>query len=457
MPTARRLKVLLIAEGANPDQSSVALEGWSLSRALLRHVDGHVAVQIRNRGAIEKAGWQEGREFTAIDAENVAVPMDRFREAVQKVTGLGWTFTTALSIVPYFQFERLVWKRFGEAIQRREFDIVHRVIPLSPTTPSLIATRCQAAGVPFVWGPINGGVPWPKEFRDRLRSEGEWLSYIRDAHRLMPYYAATRRSASALIAGSTNVWEQLTPYRDKCVYIPENAIDPERFAVEPAIPPQGGGPLRVSFVGRLVPYKGADMLIEAAAPLIRAGKVVVDIIGDGPQMPELKRQVAEAQLGSGVELDGWIDHRLLAARLVRSQVFGFPSVREFGGAVVLEAMALGIAPLIVDYAGPAEHVTEKTGFKVPIGSREAVVTGFRKFLEELAADPERARVVGQRARRRVFRHYTWDVKAREIVEVYDWVLGKRGRPDYGMPYPDDEPRPGDNASARREADQPPPA
>jgi glycosyltransferase involved in cell wall biosynthesis len=452
MSTARRLKVLLLAEGANPDQSSVALEAWSLARALRGHVDGHTAVMIRNQEAFERAGWKEGQEFTAIDAENVARPVDRFRQAVQKATGLGWTFTTALSIVPYFHFERLVWKRFGPAIQRKEFDIVHRLEPVSPTTPSPIATRCQAAGVPFVWGPINGGVPWPKEFRDRLRSEGEWLSYIREAHRLMPGYSSTRKAAGALIAGSTNVWEQLAPYRDKCVYIPENAVDPERFAVEPAAPPSGG-PLRVSFVGRLVPYKGADMLLEAAAPLIREGKVVVDIIGDGPQMPELKQQVAEAQIGKGVQLDGWIDHRLLAARLARSQVFGFPSVREFGGAVVLEAMALGVAPLICDYAGPAEHVTPQTGFKVPIGSRASVVESFRKLLAELAADPERARAVGQRARRRVFRHYTWDVKARQVLEVYQWALGQRGRPDFGMPLPD-EPRSSDNATTRQEAGQP---
>lgn len=430
-----RLRVLVLAESANPDWSSVSLIGWSLGRALRDHAEAHLVTQVRNREAIERAGWREGREFTAIDSDAVARPVDRCCEVVQKATGLGWTFRTALSTISYAWFERLVWRRFGEAIAGGRFDVVHRITPVSPTTPSPIARRCRAAGVPFVWGPLNGGVPWPKEFRDVLRSEGEWLSYVRDAHRLLPAYRSTRQAAAATLAGSLSVWDQMKAHRSRCIYLPENAIDPARFPL--AEPPRGGGPLRVAFVGRLVPYKGADMLLEAAAPLVRAGQVVVDVIGDGPQMPALRRLVAEEGISGGVTLDGWIDHRRLGERLGRAHVFGFPSVREFGGGVVLEAMALGIPPVVVDYAGPAELVTDATGFRVPLGPRPAVVEGFRSVLAALAACPERARAAGERARRRVQRLYTWDVKARQILEIYRWVLKQRDKPDFGMPFADE--------------------
>lgn len=430
-----RPRVLLLAESANPDWSSVSLIGWSLARALGEHVDAHLVTQVRNRDAIERAGWREGREFTAIDSDAVAGPVDRLCDAVQRVTGLGWTFKTALSAISYRHFERLVWRRFGEAVGAGRYDVVHRITPVSPTTPSLIAERCRAARVPFVWGPLNGGVPWPKEFRDVLRSEGEWLSYVRGLHRLLPGYASTRGAASAILAGSLSVWDQMAPWRERCVYLPENAIDPARFPL--LAPARLDGPLRVAFVGRLVPYKGADMLLEAAAPLVRAGRVSVDVIGDGPQMAALRRLVAERALTGGVSLDGWIDHRKLGERLARCHVFGFPSVREFGGGVVLEAMAMGLAPVVVDYAGPAELVTDATGFRVPLGSRPAVVEGFRRVLERLAVSPGLAQRVGRSARERVHRLYTWDVKSRQILEIYRWVLGRRGRPDFGMPFADE--------------------
>lgn len=430
----RRPRVLLIAEAANPEWASVPLVGWSWSRALHDVVDAHLVTQIRNRDAIERAGWRPGVEFTALDSEAVAGPAYRFGEVLRKTTGLGWTTTTAVSSIFYYYFERLVWRRFGEAISRREFDLVHRVTPLSPTTPSPIARRCREAGVPFVWGPLNGGVPWPREFASVQHAEGEWLSYVRGAHRWMPGYRSTRANASATIVGSVSAWEQMQGYHDRCVYIPENGVDPSRFPEIDRAPAKG--PLRVAFVGRFVPYKGADLLIEAAAPLVRAGKVVVDVIGDGPQMANLRRQVTEERVEAGVDLAGWIDHRELAPRLQRSEVFAFPSVREFGGAVVLEAMALGLLPVVVNYAGPGELVSDATGFRVPLGPRSSIVARYREILSTLADRPAWSMVLRERAQARVRRWFTWDVKARQVAEVYRWVLGDRDKPDFGMPYPD---------------------
>jgi starch synthase len=430
----RRLRILALAYSCNPDQFSIALEGWSLSRALREHVEARVVTHARNRSDLEKAGWREGREFTAIDPGAIGTWVDRIGETVRRAAKLGTTWTTAIEAVTYSYFEHLVWQRFGAAIRGGEFDIVHRLTPMSPTVPSPIARLLRGARVPFVWGPINGGVPWPKQFRDVLRREGEWFSYLREGHRLLPGYAIARNSAAALVTGSICAWEQMKGHHDRCIYVPENAIDPDRFNVER--PAGSEGPLRIAFIGRIVPYKGADILIEAVAPLIRAGKAVVDVIGDGPEMISLRRRVAEAQIGEGVALHGWVDHREIANRLASSQVFAFPSIREAGGAVVLEAMALGMTPVVIDNGGPRELVSEKTGYRVPLGTRASVVTAFRKTLTMLAASPESVRAIGLRARDRVFRLFTWDVKARQIVQVYRWVLGEGDKPDFGMPLAD---------------------
>jgi starch synthase len=425
-------RVLLIAEAANPEWVSVPLEGWSHARALAEVVDAHVVTHERNRLAIERTGWREGQEFTAIDSDLVARPLMGLGEALRQ-RGLGWTVETALSAPPYYYFEHLVWKRFGPDIEAGRYDVVHRLTPLSPTTPSLIARRCRRAGVPFVWGPVNGGLSWPAEFSGVRRKEGEWLSYIRDAYKLLPYYRSTRADAAAIVVGSMATWEQLAGYHDRCVYIPENGIDPDRFqtTARPA-----SGPLRVAFVGRLVPYKGADMLIEAAAPLVRAGKIQLDVMGDGMEMGRLKALAIAEGIESGVTLDGWVHHTDLQERLSRAQVFGFPSVREFGGAVVIEAMALGLAPLVVNYGGPSEHVTAQTGIPVPLGPRSNVVMAVRAGLERLSGEPGLATRVGLRARQRVLGRMTWAAKARQVREVYDWVLGRREKPDFGMPFPD---------------------
>jgi glycosyltransferase involved in cell wall biosynthesis len=381
-----------------------------------------------------RAGWTPGVQFTALDSEAVAAPIYRAGEAIRRLTGLGWTVTTALAALPYYYFEHLFWKQFGPRIRAHEFEAVHRVTPLSPTNSSIVAGRCARAGVPFVIGPLNGGVPWPRGFSDVQASEGEWLAYVRDAYKLLPGYRDTRRSAAAIIVGSEATWQQMASYQDKCVYIPENAIDPSRFRAR--IEREVTSPLRLAFVGRLVPYKGADMLLEAAAPLVRAGKVAVDIIGDGPEKARLEGLAAQLGIERGVRLEGWVEHIHLQERLVQSDVFAFPSVREFGGAVVLEAMALGLLPVVADYAGPRETVTDSTGFRVRMGTRQELIRGFEETLTHLTAHPEIIRPMGIRARDRALALFTWQAKARQTREVYRWVIEGGAKPDFGMPLPD---------------------
>jgi glycosyltransferase involved in cell wall biosynthesis len=428
----RKLRVLLIAEAANPKLTSVALIGWSFSRAMAKVADAHLAVELRNRDDLLAAGLQPG-EFTAIDNRFWQGLSWNVAKVLRGGTTLGWSTYTGLSTLIYPFFERQVWKQFGSRLRRGEFDLVHRVTPLAPVAPSLLARRCAGIGVPFVFGPLNGGVPWPKEFTGLRKAEKEWMSYFRDAYKLMPGFHATRRHASAiLIAARAALAEMPAQYHSKCVYLPENAIDEERFPRrEPPAPRQ---PLSVAFIGRLVPYKGADMLIEAAAPLAREGKLALNIIGDGPELPKLKQMAAEQQIAGRVSFPGWVDHTQMADVLGQSQIFGFPSVHEFGGGVVLEAMALGLVPVVVNYGGPGELVPPGAGFALPMASRAEIVRSLRDCLARLAAAPDEVRAMGRRAQDYVYRNFTWDAKARQVLEVYRWVLRQRAdKPDFGMP------------------------
>jgi len=416
----------LIAEAANPEWVSVPLIGWSLARAIARRSPAHLITQVRNRDALLRAGLVEGDDFTAIDSERFAAPLYRLGDVLRGGKGLGWTTIAAVGALSYYYFEWLVWQRFGDAIRRREFSLVHRITPVSPTTPSILAKRCARAGIPFILGPLNGGVPWPKEFQSARRQEREWLSYLRGAYKLMPGYGSTLANSAAIIAGSRSTLSEIPAhFQEKCVYVPENAVDPARFSAPAAQASQGV--LRACFVGRLVPYKGPDMLIEAVAPLVRAGRLRLDILGDGPLMPVLRELVQQHDLQSGVTLHGWIAHEQLQAIMRECQLLLFPSIREFGGGVVLEAMALGIVPVVVDYAGPAELVTDEVGFRVPLGERSKIIERLRATVSGICAEPQQLRAKSEAARARVRDFFTWDVKARQVIEVYDWARTRHGK------------------------------
>ena len=286
-PVHRRTRVLLIAEAANPEWTSVPLIGWSLFRALAKAVDVHLVTQVRNKNALVRAGLREGRDFTSIDNERVAAPLYKLATRLRGGANKGWTTNTAIQSIAYYSFERAVWREFGQRLGAHEFDLVHRITPLTPTSQSIIAGKLAKINVPFIIGPLNGGVPWPRHFTDRQHAERDWLSTIRWLYKFMPGYRSTRRDSAAILVGSKYTYEDMPAWAQrKCVYIPENGVDLERFS----LPRERTAslPLKGAFVGRLVPYKGADMLLEAAADFLRGEQLELHIIGDGPQRPLLE-------------------------------------------------------------------------------------------------------------------------------------------------------------------------
>ena len=419
----------MIAEAANPEWVSVPLVGWSLASALRNVCDVHIVTQIRNREAFLRAGLVEGQDFTAIDSEAIARPIYKLADVLRMGEGKGWTMVTALtSKLSYPYFEKMVWKQFGKDIKEGAYDIVHRVTPLTPTANSSVAPKCADAGVPFVIGPLNGGVPWPAGFDGERRREKEWLSYVRSAYKLSNARRKMLNAASAIVSGSRYTASEMpVMHRSKISMIPENAIDPARFDLTAPIMTRGKTkPLRGCFLGRLVPYKGPDMLIEAAEPFLRDGTLVIDILGNGPMEDGLKALVKERGLDTAVNFRGWVAHEEVQGILSSADMLTFPSVREFGGGVVLEAMALGVVPVICDYAGPSELVDASTGYKVPMGSRDAVITNFRATLADILSDPTILEEKSNAARQKVASTYTWAKKAEQIKEIYDWALSGKG-------------------------------
>ena len=118
----------------------------------------------------------------------------------------------------------------------------------------------------------------------------------------------------------------------------------------------------VVFVGRLLPHKGAEMLIEALGELRRRGdrRCRCAIVGEGPEKQPLVRLVDRLGLGADVDFLGRLESQESVFALIKSAtVFALPTTREGFGIAVAEALACGTQVVTTDHDGnQARHLVE---------------------------------------------------------------------------------------------------
>lgn len=424
-----RLKVLVCAELANPEWVSVPLVGWNHLYALSQHADVHVVTHERNREGISRSGNFQG-QVTYIKSgwldkvfDYLAFKVFRFHYGSQGLT--------ALKIPFYWHFEWIVYRKFRQALRKRQFDIVHRITPVSPVIGSPLAGWCRYVKVPFVIGPLNGGLPWPDGY-GYLKRESGFIRRFRQFYRFVPYVRSTLSQASAVILGSKfNFQETPLQFHPKCFYLPENGIRESQINHAPRSIPRR--PIQVIFAGRLVPMKGCNIVIQACAPLVRDGDLELHVMGDGGERALLEQMVKAERMEQGAHFYGWCSQEQVLAKMGQCDVFAFPSIREFGGGVVIEAAAKGLVPIVMDFGGPAEIVRDETGFRLPLGNTESTVQHLRSILEQLIRDPARIQTIGEAARQQMLREFAWEQRIHKTLAIYRYVMGVGPRPTMSPP------------------------
>ncbi len=415
----KRFRVLLLADHCNPDWPSLPIVAYKAAKALADVSDVTLVTQVRNKPAIDRDGAGNA-QVVFLDTERVARPMWRLATFLRGGDEGAWTTSMAMAYLPYLEFERLAWKTFKTRLRAKEFDVVHRLTPMSPTLPSFLASHSP---VPFVLGPLNGGLKWPREFVAELRREREWLTYLRNIYRVLPYARSTYSHAAAVLAAFPHTVADMPEVAQaRTIDLAEVGIDPELFHSDHGPRP---GPTTFLFVGRLVPYKCADVAIEAFVGSDALPGCRMRIVGDGPELASLVEIVARYQATDRVEFLGRKKQDEVGRIMREAHIFAFPSIRELGAGVVVEAMACGLCCLVVDYGGPGGLINDTRGVKVPLAEKKMLVLEMRKQMEQLAKDKERVATLAAEGRRYVLAEYSWAAKAAKTLEVYRWVTGQR--------------------------------
>ncbi|MCA1810601.1 MAG: glycosyltransferase family 4 protein [Halobacteriales archaeon] len=272
-------------------------------------------------------------------------------------------------------------------------DVVHVAATYPFTTPSVLR-RSHALGIPavldFHFEPTPGGA-LGRAALGLYRKVGTPPYRLADA--VLVRSLSYGRAAPSLGGVPESRWRILP-----------NGIDPARF--HPGAREEAGDHLL--FVGRLVPYKGVEVLLRALA-LLRPCPPLW-IVGDGPLRAHLEALAKELQVP--VTFLGRVGDADLPALYRGARLTVLPSVtgQEAFGISLIESMACGTPVVASSLPGVAE-VASVGGLVAPPGDPAALAAQLRAALE---GGLER----GATLARRVHAAYSWDVVAERLLAVY---------------------------------------
>jgi glycosyltransferase involved in cell wall biosynthesis len=173
----------------------------------------------------------------------------------------------------------------------------------------------------------------------------------------------------------------------------------------------------VTFVGRLVPIKRVDLLVEGVEVALAEGAPVrLAIVGDGDLRVSLESMVASRGLGSSIRFLGY--RRDMGAVTAATDIAVLASDNEGTPVFLIESAAAARPAVATAVGGVADVVRPDTGILVPPGDARALGLA----IHALALDPERRERLGRQARERVRRRYETRRLVNDIESLYDGLI-----------------------------------
>jgi glycosyltransferase involved in cell wall biosynthesis len=319
-------------------------------------------------------------------------------------------------------FRHRVNRQFHERVLKGEFGGVLALSPMIPRYAMPLARACGLSGCPLVIGPVNGGLDYPKGWKRLAFSEGAWLHPLRYFASNYPPFKEAYLGATKVLCGSWNCLEKIQgifpQISTRLSYCPENGLDSSEILPTPL--PKAPGAIHLIFVGRLVDYKGPMILLKALnllSPELKKN-VTLQVVGDGALKITMQKFCQRHHLENLVSFTGQLTRDKVLKSLSESDLLVFPSVREFGGGVVLESFSQGCPVLIANRGGPAELAGIGTGYRCPVHAPNKMTMVLADLLGKIISSPKELDSMRSECLRRA-REFTWDKKALEILNCFD--------------------------------------
>jgi glycosyltransferase involved in cell wall biosynthesis len=359
-----RPRVLVSAYACNPAGNprlhpGEDLVGWNIVGQLRKSNDLWVITHEYNRAEIGKA--LHGSRLWGVHFVYVKLP-----SVLRRLYRVSFG-----ERIYYYLWQIQAWRAAVRLHRTNHFHLAHHLTFGNFWMPSFIGAFLP---VPFVWGPVGGGQKIPREFFGEFSLKEKISEWGRDGAQwigrnlLLSRKICMRRARLILVCNRETKARFPLKYWPKIQYFPVNGVSPEEFGGRSRGGRRSGG-IRILTAGRLIRLKAFDIVVRSFARLAGTeGRARLEIVGQGPEEAGLKQLARELNLSRRIRFTPWLSRPDLLRRMRESDVFLFSSLRDGGGAVIVEAMASGLPVIALDVGGPGFHLRGAWGILVSPGN-----------------------------------------------------------------------------------------
>lgn len=405
--------ILVSAYGCEPLKGSESGVGWNWVLQMAKNNKLFVITRANNRELIETYLPEEVNsniEFYYYDAPQF------IRRLKNKAKGLYfYYFCWQVGIIPLLK----------RLLKEKSIDYTMHITFGSMWMPTFL----PLFKVPFIWGPVGGGDCEPKSFlkvlplKQRIIQNARY--FMNTLSVINPIIMIPALKAVAILARTPNSAKVFPKFLQKKVsVILETAMEQEIFEHKRMEHPDDKT-IRIITTGRLLPNKNILTAVRALKYIPNDLSVCLTIVGNGYQRKLMEDEAKAYGIANKIRIVHEIPRAEVLNMLEQSDIFLFPSLREGGSWSLMEAMAIGLPVVCLDWAGMSISTDDNCAIRLPVTNPEQMPQDMAEAIIKLIENPQLREQLGNAGRKRIKEVFNWEAKGQFMENLFSKLESKQ--------------------------------
>ena len=283
-----------------------------------------------------------------------------------------------------------------------------------------LPTFLPCFNIPFIYGPIGGGEGIPRPFLTKMSPYFFCIEFLRilmnGTTHINPFFLYKAHKSKAILC-RTEQTSAIFPkrFQHKIGYLSDGAIEPDFFKYRADY--NKNKTIRIISTSRFIALKNVICIVQALNLIPEEYEVECIMVGKGPELENVK-QLAKT-CPHKITFLNHMPRLDVIEQLKQGDIFISPSLKDACNLTLLEAMAVGLPIICLNWSGMAISTSDECAIRLPVTNPEQMPKDMAAAIIQLIDHPELREQLGQAARKRIKDVFNWEAKGKYMENLFN--------------------------------------